>query len=457
MSPPALWQVRVREHQVSRAERLAQLCDELEAEKETLAEGGSELGAADVHELVAAVRELLYTYACISNIRSPLWRKECRSQGQKDKKKELASGLEQLVALADSGENNFPRDKSGKSYLEEECRELLQRLKDGPRFRGSWAAPAAAERGAPPAGQAPAPDGAPPAAAGAPPAADGAPATRAAPPAAAANSKGASPAAETAPAAAEEAPPTHAAPPAGAANGEEAPPAAAGAPDEAPAAAPGPGAGDCAPASSGGKAAAAAPSTEGGHQAAAAAAPATPEFQVESALGALLEEHLPPSGPEAAAAAGAAGAAAAASSASAAAEATAAEDREEPPRKQQRTRSARRDELSAAAQSEDLSLGSGRTSPDDARSASAGGASSAKARAKAFNDLALGVGGSPADKAPSRDVAQLARGVSALAKRAAVENGEARAPKEKAQPKARGGAVRQEPPPLKRSRAAPRS
>ena len=134
--------------------RLASLCAALTEEKKKLADAGSDLGAEEVGELLAAVRELLFAFACISNIRSQLWVKDLRTKQQKEKKAELASGLEQLLELADSGENSFPRDAQGQSYLEVECRALLKRHQEGPKHRGSWAAPSAPSGAAPAVGPA---------------------------------------------------------------------------------------------------------------------------------------------------------------------------------------------------------------------------------------------------------------------------------------------------------------
>ena len=129
--------------------KLASLCTALEEEKQKLTDAGSDLGAGEIGELVAAVRELLFAFACIGNIRSQLWVKDLRTKAQKDKKAELASGLERLLSLADSGENTFPRDEQGHSYLEVACRQLLKRHQDGPKYRGSWGAPLAPPGAAP--------------------------------------------------------------------------------------------------------------------------------------------------------------------------------------------------------------------------------------------------------------------------------------------------------------------
>ena len=129
--------------------KLASLCTALEEEKQKLTDAGSDLGAGEIGELVAAVRELLFAFACIGNIRSQLWVKDLRTKAQKDKKAELATGLERLLSLADSGENTFPRDEQGHSYLEVACREILKRHQDGPKYRGSWGAPLAPPGAAP--------------------------------------------------------------------------------------------------------------------------------------------------------------------------------------------------------------------------------------------------------------------------------------------------------------------
>ena len=145
-SPPTLWQAHTdKQRKETFSVRLANLCESLGVEKQRLAEAGADLGAADVGDLLAAVRELLFAFACISNIRSQLWAKDLRTQSQKDRKAELARGLGQLVALADSGENSFPPGECGQSYLEAECRAELKRHMEGPKHRGSWgASPSAA-------------------------------------------------------------------------------------------------------------------------------------------------------------------------------------------------------------------------------------------------------------------------------------------------------------------------
>ena len=185
----ALWQAKWHHNKKETfSEKLAVLCEKLGREKEKLSQAGSESSAAEVEVLLAAVREQLFAFACIRNVRSAIWTKDLRSRQQKEKKVELANGLTQLLSLADSGENSFPRGDSGKSYLEAECRERLERHNKGPQHRGSWAQAAAAPAAAPPAAAQPAE--APLAAAGGP----GGPAPAQAagePPAAGADSAGA--------------------------------------------------------------------------------------------------------------------------------------------------------------------------------------------------------------------------------------------------------------------------
>ena len=113
-----------QKHKQSLSEYMAKVVEKLGVEKDRLTEAKSDACAGEVADLVAAVREVLFAFAVMCNIRSRIWTKTPRTKADKSKKDGLAEGLEQLLKLADSGENSFPRETSGESYLEEASREL---------------------------------------------------------------------------------------------------------------------------------------------------------------------------------------------------------------------------------------------------------------------------------------------------------------------------------------------
>ena len=198
-----------QKHKQSLSEYMAKVVEKLGVEKDRLTEAKSDACAGEVADQVAAVREVLFAFAVICNIRSKIWTKTPRTKGEKDKKEGLAQGLEQLLKLADSGENSFPRETSGESYLEEASRELWREHLEGP--RPAWpqgqappAAPVAAAAPAAPPAAPVAPPAAPVAAAAAAPteALPAAAAERGQPPAQAAADPAAQPAEEPAAAAA---------------------------------------------------------------------------------------------------------------------------------------------------------------------------------------------------------------------------------------------------------------